>query len=193
MSKLANRLLDIVALSFNFLTLITTYILFKENAYGYIVSGKNTYALVNHNLLKIKNIASNGYNIGDTIYYYDTNDSGEYIITHSTLSFKSQVGGEYIYIFDSNPGEVIKSERIVGKITNQSVILGYIISVLTSKVGFMVCLILPLFLITIYKIYNMIIIPKRYKAPLKLNNLSVNGDNIRLKDPVRERLNIRTN
>ena len=68
MSKLANRLLDIVALSFIFLTLITTYILFKQNAYGYIVSGRNTYALVNHNLLKIKNMSNKGYNIGDNIY-----------------------------------------------------------------------------------------------------------------------------
>lgn len=193
MSKLANKLLDIVALSFVFLTLVTTYILFKQNSYGYIVSGKNTYVLVNHNLLKIKDLSDKSYNLGDDIYYYDTNESGEYIIDHSKLSFKGQVGGEYIYIFDNNPDEAIKSERIVGKITNQSIILGIIISILTSKIGYIVCLILPLFLITIYKIYNIIIIPKRYKSPLKLSNISVNGSNQITRAPIKKRLSMRTN
>ncbi len=147
---------------------ITTFLLFR-NKYGYTEIGDTTFVPLkidtaenikdgkNGNLLVVKKT----YNIkdGDLIYYYVV-ENERYIIKSDYVKSSFKGDNNILYTLDDERGSTVISTRVLGKYANQYPNYGTIFSVLTSKFGFLIFVLLPIMCLFIYQLYSLIIILK---------------------------------
>lgn len=146
-------------------------IVFLKNEYGYTSIAGNTLILIDDenitelthytsgDLLIVKDITYNDVKVGDELYYYDTYND-QYIIRIGTVKTKSGDNRSSLYTFKETGNLSIAGERILG-IYNTSISgMGGVISFLTSTVGFLLFVILPILVLFIYHIYQLIMILK---------------------------------
>lgn len=146
-------------------------IVFMRNDFGYTQFGKNTLILIDDknttelthyksgDLLIIKNINYDDIKTGDELYYYDTIGQ-EYIVRIGTVKNKAGDNRSALYTFEENTQLSIASDRILGIYSTSYHTYGGIIKFLTSTVGFLLCVILPVLVLFIYQIYHLIMIIK---------------------------------
>ncbi|UKI57006.1 MAG: hypothetical protein L6V81_06250 [Clostridium sp.] len=76
----------------------------------------------------------------------------------------------YVTEYDNNEykdNEQVDSRNVVSIWNNKKISnLGYVLDFLNTKVGFLVCIIIPLALLFIYQLYKFIVLVKDYKKML---------------------------
>jgi hypothetical protein len=168
-------LLEIILITY--VIIFTTFLLCK-NKFNYTQFGENTLITVtaknqkefsNFNkgdLVIIKEATFDEVKVGGEIYYYDTINQA-YVIRVGVVTEKS--GDEYSYLvkIDTNEGKdrTISADRLIGIYADKSYeSVGGVIDLLTSRIGFLLLVILPILLLFIYHIYNLVYMLKTSKV-----------------------------
>lgn len=162
-----------------YVVLVTMFVLCK-NKYGYtqfgdysfanidLIAEKNVKDTKKGDLLVVKN--SNDIHKGDLIYYYAVlNDN--YIVRSAVVTDVKEDDYSALYTVSlSNTTINVASSRVLGKYSTVYNNLGSILSVLESRVGFLLLVLLPIMVVFIYQVYEFIIM-------LKYDETLVNEDN----------------
>ncbi len=162
-----------------YVVLVTMFVLCK-NKYGYtqfgdysfanidLIAEKNVKDTKKGDLLVVKN--SNDIHKGDLIYYYAVlNDN--YIVRSAVVADVKEDDYSALYTVSlSNTTINVASSRVLGKYSTVYNNLGSILSVLESRVGFLLLVFLPIMVVFIYQVYEFIIM-------LKYDETLVNEDN----------------
>lgn len=152
-----------------YVVLVTMFVLCK-NKYGYtqfgdysfanidLIAEKNVKDTKKGDLLVVKN--SNDIHKGDLIYYYAVlNDN--YIVRSAVVSDVKEDDYSALYTVSlSNTTINVASSRVLGKYSTVYNNLGSILSVLESRVGFLLLVLLPIMVVFIYQVYEFIIMLK---------------------------------
>ena len=152
-----------------YVVLVTMFVLCK-NKYGYtqfgdysfanidLIAEKNVKDTKKGDLLVVKN--SNDIHKGDLIYYYAVlND--KYIVRSAVVTDVKEDDYSALYTVSlSNTTINVASSRVLGKYSTVYNNLGSILSVLESRVGFILLVLLPIMVVFIYQVYEFIIMLK---------------------------------
>ena len=176
-----------------YVVLVTMFVLCK-NKYGYtqfgdysfanidLIAEKNVKDTKKGDLLVVKN--SNDIHKGDLIYYYAVlND--KYIVRSAVVTDVKEDDYSALYTVSlSNTTINVASSRVLGKYSTVYNNLGSILSVLESRVGFILLVLLPIMVVFIYQVYEFIIMLK-YDETLvnEVNNSKKRKKQIKLRSP----------
>ena len=176
-----------------YVVLVTMFVLCK-NKYGYtqfgdysfanidLIAEKNVKDTKKGDLLVVKN--SNDIHKGDLIYYYAVlND--RYIVRSAVVTDVKEDDYSALYTVSlSNTTINVASSRVLGKYSTVYNNLGSILSVLESRVGFLLLVLLPIMVVFIYQVYEFIIMLK-YDETLvnEVNNSKKRKKQIKLRSP----------
>jgi len=101
--------------------------------------------------------------VGQIATFYETTSNGTRIInSHRIISVESRMDGiQYYRTQGDNTPEaddfVLSSTMVIGEVTGHVGGVGYVVTWVSSQVGFFVCVVLPSFALVIYCIVNLII------------------------------------
>ena len=176
-----------------YVVLVTMFVLCK-NKYGYtqfgdysfanidLIAEKNVKDTKKGDLLVVKN--SNDIHKGDLIYYYAVlNDN--YIVRSAVVADVKEDDSSALYTVSlSNTSINVASSRVLGKYSTVYNNLGSILSVLESRVGFILLVLLPIMVVFIYQVYEFIIMLK-YDETLvnEVNNSKKRKKQIKVSSP----------
>ena len=180
-----------------YVIVITTFLLFR-NKYGYTEINNTTLVPLKidtaeyvkdgkeGNLLVVKN--SSNLREGDLIYYY-TIENEQYIVKSEYIKSIFKGDGNKLYTLADESGTTVVSTRVLGKYANQYGGFGTIFSILTSKFGFLLLVLLPIMCIFIYQLYSLIMVLKYEKVELdaldkELNNEDKKEEKVEAKEKV---------
>lgn len=182
-----------------YVIVITTFLLFR-NKYGYTEINNTTLVPLKidtaeyvkdgkeGNLLVVKN--SSNLREGDLIYYY-TIENEQYIVKSEYIKSIFKGDGNKLYTLADESGTTVVSTRVLGKYANQYGGFGTIFSILTSKFGFLLLVLLPIMCIFIYQLYSLIMVLKYEKVELdaldkELNNEDKKEEKVEAKEKVKK-------
>lgn len=141
-----------------------------RNKYGYTQFDKYVFVTVSENnnkflpdykpgdLLIIKS-QSSGINVGDVVYYYVTVNE-EYIVKSGIVETKMEDDYSALYTLKDGGNVSIAGNRVIGKYVSIESGKGAILDFLEGRVGFLLCVLLPVLLIFIYQIYRLFVTAK---------------------------------
>lgn len=144
------------------ITIIITYCLLSYNEYN-ISEFKDKYLLIlenkeynykKSNLLIIHK--NNKYQVGDAVFYYDIFSSPMEVKIDKIKEIESSGDNIYTYTLENNQNYNDDSFLGTTKNTTSYATLGSIYRVLTSKIGYLIIIILPILVAFIYEIYQII-------------------------------------
>lgn len=159
MKKVAKNVL--ICLYF-IITILITYCLLSYNKYN-VSEFKDKYLLVlkekndyyhKSDLLVVKK--TNAYQIGDTIFYYDSYNASAKVKMNKIKNIESVQDDYSLYTLENDL--TINFDSILGTTKNTSsyILIGSIYSIITSKWGYLIIIILPMLAAFIYEIYQII-------------------------------------
>jgi hypothetical protein len=164
--KLIWNILQVIILVYVF---FITFLVVNINEYSFSEVGKSTYVPVTKKIKKYLNdyktgdlLIVNKSNIkkNDDIYYYIVVDSEYYIAKTKVLEVNKGV-----YTIEGNLN--IEEDRIMGNKVIKIKYVGFILCFLLKEVGYFCFIILPMFILLIYNIYDF------SKSMRKLNNIRI--------------------
>ena len=143
-------------------TILITYCLLSYNKYN-VSEFKNKYLLVlkekndyyhKSDLLIVKK--TDDYQIGDTIFYYDSYNTSAKVKMNKIKNIESVQDDYSLYTLENDL--TINFDSILGTTKNTSsyILIGSIYSIITSKWGYLIIIILPMLAAFIYEIYQII-------------------------------------
>lgn len=147
-----------------------TSLLLCTNEFGFTQFDKTTVVVVDedtidqlssykeNDVLLIKNEKFDDLNVGDKIYYYDTLNN-HYIVREGTIMSKDGNNESALYFLEET-GNAISDQRLIGVHEKTYAGLGTAYTIIKSPVGFLLLVILPIFLLFIYQVYRIIILIK---------------------------------
>lgn len=167
LGKILGAILETIIIIY--VVLITTCLLCK-NKYGYTKFGQETLITIsdknsaefsdfkNGDLVILKDVKYDEISENTEIYYYDVAND-EYVIKRGKVQEKSGENGAAIYTL--NEEKTINQTQVAGVYSNKKYSsLGKALDVLESRIGFLLIVILPIFVLFIYQVYKMIILLK---------------------------------
>jgi len=167
MKKIGKILFGILEAAIIVYVLFVTTCLLCKNKYGYTQIENNTYAIVNEenedyfkdfdldDILVFSKVRYKDVEVGDKLYYYDT-EYQSYVIKEGVVFLKQGNSKRATYTLETK--ENISSDRIIGKYKTKYAGLGKVFNVLTSRFGFLILVILPIFMIFVYQVYKTIVL-----------------------------------
>ena len=120
-------------------------------------------------LIITKDYKDNDIKEGDVISYRSINEDKTIEIRTARVKTILSInnGKTYVTEYDNNEykdNEQVDSRNVVSIWNNKKISnLGYVLDFLNTKVGFLVCIIIPLALLFIYQLYKFIVLVKDYK------------------------------
>ena len=126
-------------------------------------------------LIFIKKCDTSKLNEGDIITFHTIIDNQYALNTHRIQKIDEANGvRSYTTIGDNNNGitdqHVISDGDIVGKYVGHVSGLGKVMNFLSSSMGFLIVIVLPMLLFFIYQVYNLIMISIRLKKAIAVEN-----------------------
>ena len=170
MKKIAKVLAIIIEVIIIAYVIIVTACLLNKNKFGYTVFNNSTLVTINNenlnelksfkngDLILIEKVGFNDVKVGDSIYYYDSVNQ-EYILKIGVVTEKT--GDNRSYVYKLKDSKTISNDKVVGQYEEQKYSnVGKVLDVLESKFGFLLLVILPVFILFIYQVYKMIVLLK---------------------------------
>lgn len=168
--KVVKILISIIEVLIIVYVIAITVSLLNKNKYGYTVFGDKTLVTINENntaeldsfkkgdLVIIDKVTFNDVEVGDTLYYYDVANQ-TYILKTGVVKEKNGDNASAIYVMDDS--KTLSSEKIVGEYNDVKYSsFGKVLDILESRFGFLLLVILPVFVLFIYQVYKMILLLK---------------------------------
>lgn len=161
-----------------YVVLMTAFIIFK-NKYGYTqvnnytfynvdkVGDKNNSRLKKGNLVIIEK--TNDIKKGDMIYYYAIYDES-YIVRSDTVEDITRNGSDTMYVVHRDGEDVsVFDSKVLGKKGTLYPHLGTILTIVCSRLGFILLVFLPITVVFLYQVYDFITVIRHEKRD-KNNN-----------------------
>ena len=163
--KVLWHILEVIIICY--VVFITACILFR-NGYGYTQFGPMTVVTVNDvNVNDFENISngslllikdSNSFKVDDEVFYYDIRDQKYIVVSDRIVNIED---GKYIVDGVNENNEVVQvklnNKKIIGKNYVKIGILGYLVDLLESRIGFLLLVILPIFIVFLYELIQFVI------------------------------------
>lgn len=149
---------------------ITAFLLCKNN-YGFTQIGDMTFITIDEeainylseakeNDLLLVRADSSDIEVGDKIYYYDTENSMYVVKSAHVKTIQTSDSGMGVCTLDDSEESTIATTRAIGKYSTTYKTIGGILDILQSRLGFLLLVILPILLIFMYQIYALIVVIK---------------------------------
>lgn len=178
--KVLWHILEVIIICY--VVFITACILFR-NGYGYTQFGPMTVVTVNDvNVNDFENISngslllikdSNSFKVDDEVFYYDIRNQKYIVVSDRIVNIED---GKYIVDGVNENNEVVQvklnNKKIIGKNYVKIGILGYLVDLLESRIGFLLLVILPIFIVFLYELIQFVIVFRTEK-----NSVRNNGNN----------------
>lgn len=148
---------------------MATFIL-ARNKYGFTQVDKYTFVMVADetakfipekkvgDLLIIKNQQSD-IQEGDLIYYYFAFDE-KYVVKSGKVKTIASDADTALYTLDDEDNNSVSSIKVIGKYVSTHEKIGGVLLFLQGRLGFLICVLLPLLIVFIYQIYQLVIVAK---------------------------------
>ena len=176
--KVLWHILEVIIICY--VVFITACILFR-NGYGYTQFGPMTVVTVNDvNVNDFENISngslllikdSNSFKVDDEVFYYDIRNQKYIVVSDRIVNIED---GKYIVDGVNENNEVVQvklnNKKIIGKNYVKIGILGYLVDLLESRIGFLLLVILPIFIVFLYELIQFVIVFRTEKNSVKNNN-----------------------
>ena len=173
--KVLWHILEVIIICY--VVFITACILFR-NGYGYTQFGPMTVVTVNDvNVNDFENISngslllikdSSSFKVDDEVFYYDIRDQKYIVVSDRIVNIED---GKYIVDGVNENNEVVQvklnNKKIIGKNYVKIGILGYLVDLLESRIGFLLLVILPIFIVFLYELVQFVIVFKEEKTSVK--------------------------
>ena len=173
--KVLWHILEVIIICY--VVFITACILFR-NGYGYTQFGPMTVVTVNDvNVNDFENISngslllikdSNSFKVDDEVFYYDIRNQKYIVVSDRIVNIED---GKYIVDGVNENNEVVQvklnNKKIIGKNYVKIGILGYLVDLLESRIGFLFLVILPIFIVFLYELVQFVIVFKEEKTSVK--------------------------
>ncbi len=160
-----------------FICLFVTICLLHFNDYNVSVFKSTLVAVINEDYKDVSSgslaIIKNGsINKDDQVFYYDKVDNKTTIKLSNIEKIDKSNEFQTLYILEDE--KIVDKETILGTLDNSLIIpvIGSILSVLESKWGFLLIIILPFFLLFIFEIHTLIKEFKKEKKKRKKHEVS---------------------
>ena len=168
MKKFLRGIWSICEVLIIFYVIVVTAFILCKNKYGYTQIGDYTFN--NVNLIDARNIEdaekgdllivrnSNNIHTGDRIYYYAAYNEAYIVRSDYVVSMDSDDYTALYTIQRNGESMVIPSTRVLGKYSTTYKVLGDILEVLESRIGFLFLVLLPIMIVFIYQVYEFVVI-----------------------------------
>lgn len=169
-------ILSVIAVIYLVISILMTSYLLHYNDYNIAEFGNTTYVTLDKqlgeykegSLLKITKEIGN-IKAGDGIFYYDTFNTSMKVSYTTVKSVDKVSDSEYTYTIEN--GSMLSSAYVIGGTKQTSSYgIGKIVDFLSSRWGYLLCIVLPILIVFIYELYVLIkeLIPKKGK---RVNNV----------------------
>ena len=168
--KVVKILISIIEVLIIVYVIAITVSLLNKNKYGYTVFGDKTLVTINENnsaelslfkegdLVIIDEAKYDNVEVGETLYYYDVVNQ-TYILKTGVVKEKNGDRTSAVYVMDGT--KTVSSDKIVGEYNDVKYSnFGKVLDILESRFGFLLLVILPIFVLFIYQVYKMILLLK---------------------------------
>lgn len=173
--KVLWHILEVIIICY--VVFITACILFR-NGYGYTQFGPMTVVTVNDvNVNDFENISngslllikdSSSFKVDDEVFYYDIRDQKYIVVSDRIVNIED---GKYIVDGVNENNEVVQvklnNKKIIGKNYVKIGILGYLVDLLESRIGFLLLVILPIFIVFLYELIQFVIVFRTEKNSVR--------------------------
>ncbi len=156
--------LSILGLVYIVITVFITIFLLAHNDYNLAEIGDNTYFVIRRDnekynagdLLLINHTNSNNIEANKDIFYYNTYAESMKVDMAKIVEVEKISDKETTYLLDNDA--YISSEYVIGSTDMVKVIpvLGYFVLTLESTWGYLLFIVLPLFLMFVFEIYSIV-------------------------------------
>ena len=179
MKKIGKIILKVIEVIIILYVILMSTVLLCRNKFGYTQFGEKTIVTMGHkdtkylegfdkkDLLVFKEVDFEDTKIGDEIYYYAVKND-QYIILKGTITNKTGEYKDAVYSIKEAKTKEISDEKVLGKLDKTYNNVGQILFFLSSRIGFLIFVLLPILVLFIYEIYDFIMDLKYEKVePVK--------------------------
>ena len=181
MKKVLNRVFGILQILIIIFVIMVTVFFLNKNNYGFTQFGDTTLINVDKNIaVNLKDIKpgnmliiSNSKKIktGNFVYYY--------IIKNNKYVVKADYVTKSDNYYKFKEDGFVDEDRIIGVNCKKIALLGSFLSIVETKLGFLLIVFLPIFLIFVYQIYKFIRDSRNEKVAIaSANNYAIVDDEI---------------
>ena len=167
-------LFGIIVAAWFIVALFTTICLLSYNDFGTSVFGKNTFLIMDSDELEpdypegdlviVRRSSDSKIEVGEKVFYYNSAMNTNTLVFLGKVENKAEVSKtETTYTID---GERVSSEFVIGAVKDSKKFskLGLVLSVFTSRWGFMFFVLFPLLFAIIYEIMMIVEASKKSKS-----------------------------
>lgn len=182
MKKVGKIILKFVEFLIILYVVIISTVLLCRNKYGYTQFGDKTIVTMGQkdtkyleefdkkDLIVLKSVEFDETKVGEEVYYYAI-ENEKYVIKKGKISDKSGEASDAIYTIEQSETKEISNDKVLGKLDKVYSNLGQILFFLSSRIGFLIFVLLPILVLFIYEIYDFIMEIKYEKVkPTKSNS-----------------------
>ena len=182
MKKVGKIILKFVEFLIILYVVIISTVLLCRNKYGYTQFGDKTIVTMGQkdtkyleefdkkDLIVLKSVEFDETKVGEEVYYYAI-ENENYIIKKGKISDKSGEASNAIYSIEQSDTKDVSNDKVLGKLDKVYSNLGQILFFLSSRIGFLIFVLLPILVLFIYEIYDFIMEIKYEKVkPTKSNS-----------------------
>ena len=182
MKKVGKIILKFVEFLIILYVVIISTVLLCRNKYGYTQFGDKTIVTMGQkdtkyleefdkkDLIVLKSVEFDETKVGEEVYYYAI-ENEKYVIKKGKISDKSGEASDAIYKIEQSETKEISNDKVLGKLDKVYSNLGQILFFLSSRIGFLIFVLLPILVLFIYEIYDFIMEIKYEKVkPTKSNS-----------------------
>lgn len=179
MKKLGKIILKILEIAIIIYVILISTVLLCRNKFGYTqfgehtivtMGGKDTKYLTNFDkkdLLVFDSIDVSDVKVGTEVYYYAV-ENEKYVIKYGKILEKTGETSDALYKIEGNGEKDISNEKVIGTLEETYGGIGQILSFLSSRIGFLIFVLLPILVLFIYEIYDFVMDLKYEKVePVK--------------------------
>lgn len=174
MKQIKKIIVSTIAIIWFVVAFFCTVCLLSYNDFGTSVLGKNTLLIMDNDelepkynegdLLVVKRSSDSKINIGQEVFYYNSAMNTSTLVFLGKVEDKEEIGkSDVTYTID---GAKVSSEYVIGNTDNVKVYhkIGTLLSVVTSKWGFLFFILFPMLFAIIYEVMMIVESSKEEKA-----------------------------
>lgn len=167
MKKLGKIILKVIEFVIILYVILISTVLLCRNKYGYTQFGERTIVTMGQkdtkylkefdqkDLVVFQAVDFEEASVGDEIYYYAI-ENEKYVIQKGTISDKSGEASDAIYTIAEAETKEISDDKVLGKLDNVYHNIGQVLFFLSSRIGFLIFVLLPILVLFIYEIYDFV-------------------------------------
>ena len=167
MKKIGKIILKILEIAIIIYVILISTVLLCRNKFGYTQFGEHTIVTMGQkatkyltnfdkkDLLVFDSIDVSDVKVGTEVYYYAV-ENEKYVIKYGKILEKTGETSDALYKIEGNGEKDISNEKVIGTLEKTYGGIGQILFFLSSRIGFLIFVLLPILVLFIYEIYDFV-------------------------------------